>query len=149
METSALNLELELELGIHIWNWIRKSNFVPFFVLVSESTCGETFSDTTGEILSPSYPADYPDLQECVYLVRVLGALDITFYVNDLEIETTPGSSDKVIIGPGSTVDVNGEGTVQSSGDAFTVSSDQAWIYFTSDRDTSFRGFNITYDAGT
>ena len=106
--------------------------------------CGGTFDSSSGELLSPLYPSNYPINNECLYSVRVLGALNITFVVNDLQLE----SFDGLYYGEGSTFDIDNAAEITSTGETFTVNSDQAWLYFFSDRSGTLRGFNVTYTTG-
>ncbi len=119
---------------------------------ISEYECGNNFFASTGTITSPNYPGDYTNMRRCYYLIRVPNAQQIKFTITDFETEL---AKDYFEYGEGYSVNVNqasgqlhGVVTPGSPEAEFIIDGDQAWIYFSTDRNNVARGWTLTYEAG-
>lgn len=53
--------------------------------------CGGTFTDPTGEILSPLYPNKYPPFANCVWYITVAEGSFVNLRFNDFQLEASTG----------------------------------------------------------
>ena len=60
------------------------------------TACGGNYSNTTGIISSPSYPNDYPELADCVYLISQPNGtyVNISFITMDIDCQEVLTSED-------------------------------------------------------
>uniref|UniRef100_A0A8C4Q5G3 Uncharacterized protein n=1 Tax=Eptatretus burgeri TaxID=7764 RepID=A0A8C4Q5G3_EPTBU len=108
----------------------------------------ELRTDSSGIILSPAYPANYPYLQTCSWIVVVEKDHNITFYVESFQSER---QYDELEIFDGVNRDhprlagLSGDHTAPLS---FATHGPEAFVYWKSDHATSKKGFRLHYSAG-
>lgn len=103
--------------------------------------------------MTQNWPSPYTALANCIYLIRVHGAKELTFTITDFQSEK---DKDALSYGPGPVVyspadfivldgDLTANGTLPMH---ITIEGDQAWFAWFTDRNEQFRGFRIEYSSG-
>ena len=107
------------------------------------------YTDPEGFLRSPGYPQKYPNLANCTYFFNISEATSIEFTRITFR---TQASNDLVYFGSGSVVQI--ENAVQQlSGPwyftppRFEIGGGMAWVYFTSDIDINYQGFEFSWQA--
>uniref|UniRef100_A0A8C5A117 CUB and Sushi multiple domains 1 n=1 Tax=Gadus morhua TaxID=8049 RepID=A0A8C5A117_GADMO len=107
----------------------------------------EDRSASSGVILSPGYPSNYPNSQTCSWLLRMLPGYTINIYV---EIFHSEKQFDELEIFDGSSgqspllVALSGNHSSQLN---FTSKTNQLYLRWSTDHATNKRGFKIRYTA--
>ena len=125
-------------------------------MLTGTDDCGGTFTDATGVLASPNYPANYRNRDACAYFVKVRKAAQIVFYFSDIETEVF---KDVIEFGRGDEVDIrNGvvdswEGNLTTDNQLpgpFSVATTDGnvWFYWSTDRNIPQKGWELRYAAG-
>ncbi|CAL8403736.1 unnamed protein product, partial [Boreogadus saida] len=107
----------------------------------------EDRSASSGVILSPGYPSNYPNSQTCSWLLRMLPGYTINIYVDIFhsekqfdELEIFDGSSGQSPL----LVALSGNHSSQLN---FTSKTNQLYLRWSTDHATNKRGFKIRYTA--
>ncbi|XP_046885306.1 CUB and sushi domain-containing protein 1-like [Hypomesus transpacificus] len=114
-----------------------------------EAQCpaNEERSWSSGVILSPGFPKNYPNSQTCSWLLRVLPSYTIHIYVemfhsekqfDELEIFDGPSGQNPLLVA------LSGNHSTQLN---FTSKTNQLYLRWSTDHATSKRGFKIRYTA--
>ncbi|XP_043916396.1 CUB and sushi domain-containing protein 1-like [Protopterus annectens] len=114
-----------------------------------EAQCpaNEIRTDSSGVILSPGYPFNYPNTQTCSWTIKVEKDYNITIYVemfqsekqfDELEIFDGPTGQSPLL------TTLSGNHTVQLN---FTSKGSQLYLRWSSDHATNKKGFKILYSA--
>ncbi|XP_033121805.1 uncharacterized protein LOC117120830 [Anneissia japonica] len=127
---------------------IGRSTDTAFIITPAVGVCGDSYrNEASGRITSPDYPKDYPDNQDCLYIVNIpdsSAAIQVEFYTFDLE-----DGQDFLLIGSGNEADNNVQYMFTGSKlpVPVTISSSRLWIRFFSDEDKTSSGFDLTYST--
>ena len=56
------------------------------------TACGGNYSNASGAISSPSYPDDYPEQADCIYLISLQNGMvvNIDFHTMDIDCQGSP-----------------------------------------------------------
>ncbi|MBN3309505.1 CSMD1 protein, partial [Amia calva] len=114
-----------------------------------EAQCpaNEERSTSSGVILSPGYPKNYPNSQTCSWTIKVLTGYTISIYVemfqsekqfDELEIFDGPSGQSPLLVA------LSGNHTTQLN---FTSKTSQLYLRWSTDHATSKKGFKIRYTA--
>ncbi|XP_067840108.1 CUB and sushi domain-containing protein 1-like [Heptranchias perlo] len=114
-----------------------------------EAQCpvNEIRRSSSGVILSPGYPENYPNFQTCSWTIRVEPRYNISLYVemfqsekqfDELNIFDGPTGQNRLLIA------LSGNHTGQMN---FTSTGSQLYLRWSTDHATSKRGFKIQYTA--
>ncbi|KTG02859.1 hypothetical protein cypCar_00029462, partial [Cyprinus carpio] len=116
---------------------------------VCEAQCpaNEEHSASSGVILSPGFPKNYPNSQTCSWIIRVQPAFTIVIYVemfqsekqfDELEIFDGPSGQSPLLVA------LSGNHSTQLN---FTSKTNQLYLRWSTDHATSKKGFKIRYTA--
>uniref|UniRef100_A0A9J7XDS2 CUB and Sushi multiple domains 1 n=1 Tax=Cyprinus carpio carpio TaxID=630221 RepID=A0A9J7XDS2_CYPCA len=116
---------------------------------VCEAQCpaNEERSASSGVILSPGFPKNYPNSQTCSWIIRVQPAFTIAIYVemfqsekqfDELEIFDGPSGQSPLLVA------LSGNHSTQLN---FTSKTNQLYLRWSTDHATSKKGFKIRYTA--
>uniref|UniRef100_A0A671PAP2 CUB and sushi domain-containing protein 1-like n=1 Tax=Sinocyclocheilus anshuiensis TaxID=1608454 RepID=A0A671PAP2_9TELE len=116
---------------------------------VCEAQCpaNEEQSASSGVILSPGFPKNYPNSQTCSWIIRVQPAFTIAIYVemfqsekqfDELEIFDGPSGQSPLLVA------LSGNHSTQLN---FTSKTNQLYLRWSTDHATSKKGFKIRYTA--
>ncbi|KAA0717588.1 CUB and sushi domain-containing protein 1 [Triplophysa tibetana] len=114
-----------------------------------EAQCpaNEERSASSGVILSPGFPKNYPNSQTCSWIIRVLPTFTIAIYVemfqsekqfDELEIFDGPSGQSPLLVA------LSGNHSTQLN---FTSKTNQLYLRWSTDHATSKKGFKIRYTA--
>ncbi|XP_073776667.1 CUB and sushi domain-containing protein 1 [Danio rerio] len=114
-----------------------------------EAQCpaNEERSASSGVILSPGFPKNYPNSQTCSWIIRVQPAFTISIYVemfqsekqfDELEIFDGPSGQSPLLVA------LSGNHSTQLN---FTSKTNQLYLRWSTDHATSKKGFKIRYTA--
>ncbi|XP_070564554.1 cubilin-like [Ptychodera flava] len=122
-------------------------NYEGFRLVFYDDGCvTETYTNTSGEILSPLHPENYPNNADCVSLLSMPDERGVKLTFNHFRLET---GHDFLFIGIGN--DPNSTPTHIYTGteprDDLIFYESEIWLRFRSDRTGVDTGFNITYTA--
>ncbi|KAM9317096.1 CUB and sushi domain-containing protein 1 [Gastrophryne carolinensis] len=164
-EADIISNDLEFEIGDFV-----KYNCHPGFTLVGndiltcklntqlqfegtlptcEAQCpaNEIRKESSGVILSPAYPENYPNAQTCSWSIKVETGYNITFFVDMFQsekqfdvLEIFDGSSGQSPL----IVALSGNVTGQNN---YTSKSNNVFLRWSTDHATSKKGFKIRYSA--
>ncbi|XP_060780908.1 CUB and sushi domain-containing protein 1a [Neoarius graeffei] len=116
---------------------------------VCEAQCpaNEELSKSSGVILSPGFPKNYPNSQTCSWIIKVLPSYTISIYVelfqsekqfDELEIFDGPSGQSPLLVA------LSGNHSTQLN---FTSKTNQLYLRWSTDHATNKRGFKIRYTA--
>ncbi|XP_066534535.1 CUB and sushi domain-containing protein 1a [Hoplias malabaricus] len=116
---------------------------------VCEAQCpaNEERSMSSGVILSPGFPKNYPNSQTCSWIIKVLPSFTISIYVemfqsekqfDELEIFDGPSGQSPLLVA------LSGNHSTQLN---FTSKTNQLYLRWSTDHATNKRGFKIRYTA--
>ncbi|XP_049337518.1 CUB and sushi domain-containing protein 1 isoform X2 [Astyanax mexicanus] len=116
---------------------------------VCEAQCpaNEEHSTSSGVILSPGFPKNYPNSQTCSWIIKVLPSFTISIYVemfqsekqfDELEIFDGPSGQSPLLVA------LSGNHSTQLN---FTSKTNQLYLRWSTDHATNKRGFKIRYTA--
>ncbi|XP_027021418.2 CUB and sushi domain-containing protein 1 isoform X3 [Tachysurus fulvidraco] len=116
---------------------------------VCEAQCpaNEEHSMSSGVILSPGFPKNYPNSQTCSWIIKVLPSYTISIYVelfqsekqfDELEIFDGPSGQSPLLVA------LSGNHSTQLN---FTSKTNQLYLRWSTDHATNKRGFKIRYTA--
>ncbi|XP_048865206.1 CUB and sushi domain-containing protein 1-like isoform X4 [Brienomyrus brachyistius] len=114
-----------------------------------EAQCpaNEERTESSGVILSPGYPKNYPNSQTCSWIIKVKPSFTISIYVemfqsekqfDELEIFDGPSGQNPLLVA------LSGNHSSQLN---FTSKTHQLYLRWSTDHATSKRGFKIRYTA--
>ncbi|XP_072565430.1 CUB and sushi domain-containing protein 1a isoform X1 [Paramormyrops kingsleyae] len=114
-----------------------------------EAQCpaNEERTESSGVILSPGYPKNYPNSQTCSWIIKVKPSYTISIYVemfqsekqfDELEIFDGPSGQNPLLVA------LSGNHSSQLN---FTSKTHQLYLRWSTDHATSKRGFKIRYTA--
>ncbi|XP_019897556.2 cubilin [Esox lucius] len=110
--------------------------------------CGGPIKAPSGEIHSPNYPANYPNMVDCSWTISVDPGHRVLFNFTDLDIELHSSCLwDHVAIydGPGMSSPLMGQVCGQTRPAPFTSTQNTIYVRFRSDISQSHRGFAATF----
>ncbi|TSN48501.1 CUB and sushi domain-containing protein 1 [Bagarius yarrelli] len=104
---------------------------------VCEAQCpaNKELSKSSGVILSPGFPKNYPNSQTCSWIIRVLPSYTISIYV---ELFQRPSGQSPLLVA------LSGNHSTQLN---FTSKTNQLYLRWSTDHATNKRGFKIRYTA--
>ncbi|KAF7710922.1 hypothetical protein HF521_009794 [Silurus meridionalis] len=116
---------------------------------VCEAQCpaNEELSKSSGVILSPGFPKNYPNSQTCSWIIKVLPNYTISIYVelfqsekqfDELEIFDGPSGQSPLLVA------LSGNHSTQLN---FTSKTNQLYLRWSTDHATNKKGFKIRYTA--
>ncbi|XP_062852030.1 CUB and sushi domain-containing protein 1-like [Trichomycterus rosablanca] len=116
---------------------------------VCEAQCpaNEELSFSSGVILSPGFPKNYPNSQTCSWIIRVQPSFTISIYVelfqsekqfDELEIFDGPSGQSPLLVA------LSGNHSTQLN---FTSKTNQLYLRWSTDHATNKKGFKIRYTA--
>ncbi|XP_078503642.1 CUB and sushi domain-containing protein 1 [Lissotriton helveticus] len=114
-----------------------------------EAQCpeNELHTDSSGVILSPGYPGNYPNSQTCAWSIKVEPSYNVSIFVemfqsekqfDELEIFDGPSGQSPLLVA------LSGNHTVQLN---FTSKGNQLYLRWSTDHATNKKGFKIRYSA--
>nr|XP_043886771.1 CUB and sushi domain-containing protein 1-like [Solea senegalensis] len=114
---------------------------------LAQCPANEERSSSSGVILSPGFPSNYPNSQTCSWLLRMVAGFTINIYVEMFhsekqfdELEIFDGSSGQSPL----LVALSGNHSSQLN---FTSKTNQLYLRWSTDHATNKRGFKIRYSA--
>ncbi|XP_068206241.1 LOW QUALITY PROTEIN: cubilin-like, partial [Palaemon carinicauda] len=113
--------------------------------------CGGTLTTVTGEIISPGYPQQYHDLQDCTWIIRVGQGSKVMLHFIDILEENSGCYFDFVEVRDGSSFIAPSLGRFCSTSHGFisiNSTSNTLWLRFRSDHSQTGRGFKAQYVTG-
>uniref|UniRef100_A0A8B9JH09 CUB and Sushi multiple domains 1 n=1 Tax=Astyanax mexicanus TaxID=7994 RepID=A0A8B9JH09_ASTMX len=122
---------------------------IPVCLSVPTAQCpaNEEHSTSSGVILSPGFPKNYPNSQTCSWIIKVLPSFTISIYVemfqsekqfDELEIFDGPSGQSPLLVA------LSGNHSTQLN---FTSKTNQLYLRWSTDHATNKRGFKIRYTA--
>ena len=79
--------------------------FLYFAIMTYVSDCGGSFSDTSGFITSPSFPNQYPNNADCIYIITEPQSAYVLLRVISLDIRCHTDKSDYIDVRDGASED--------------------------------------------
>eukprot|EP00057_Strongylocentrotus_purpuratus_P029788 XP_011684262.1 PREDICTED: fibropellin-3-like [Strongylocentrotus purpuratus] len=120
--------------------------------------CNINYYDSEGNITSPGYPNDYPNLQDCYSHLKIADATQITLILEEFNLE--PQVKDTLLFGKGPAiyeVDPMQPDIYEFGGDLTSLplsertyvfnDTNQIFFYFYSDKNEVYPGYRISYTA--
>uniref|UniRef100_A0A3Q3JM08 CUB and Sushi multiple domains 1 n=1 Tax=Monopterus albus TaxID=43700 RepID=A0A3Q3JM08_MONAL len=113
----------------------------------AQCPANEERTSSSGVILSPGFPSNYPNSQTCSWLLRMLPGYTISIYVemfhsekqfDELEIFDGPSGQSPLLVA------LSGNHSSQLN---FTSKTNQLYLRWSTDHATNKRGFKIRYSA--
>ncbi|XP_070175366.1 fibrillin-3-like [Littorina saxatilis] len=108
--------------------------------------CGGIWTSLTGRVQSPNFPSVYPNLLDCVYIIKVPSGHNISLTFTAFHVEQ---GYDFVEINDGGIVGSLSLGHFDEMPTPHTLnaSSNQMWIYFHTDTSVTKTGFSADYTS--
>ncbi|XP_076455418.1 tolloid-like protein 2 [Babylonia areolata] len=121
--------------------------FILIYYCRQAEGCGWTTSSRSGTVSSPNFPNNYPNGQDCVYVIKAPVGNQVTLTFTDFSLETAVNCSyDYVEIRDGDeTSRVIGRHCGRSLPGFKRTSGKQLWIKFHTDGSVTSRGFRATF----
>ncbi|XP_071940891.1 uncharacterized protein [Antedon mediterranea] len=119
-----------------------------YIIDVYDDSCGiNSLFGSGGQISSPSYPMDYPNNADCIWIIQVSGEFNIELTFKSFDLET---GRDFLVVG-GVTLDQVDDQTVVLTGselpESIVSTSNGLNIQLNSDLSTTSKGFDLTWKA--
>ncbi|CAM9531973.1 unnamed protein product [Lampetra fluviatilis] len=123
-----------------------------YVALNASTTCGQVFTDPSGVMTSPNYPANYPGYRECIYTITVGAGRQIALNFTDFLLEG-PGNGNcpfdylEIRNGGYETSPLVGKYCGTSAPPLLLSHGNKLWFKFRTDGSVEARGFSAHWDG--
>ena len=125
-------------------------NTICGYVYLFSKGCSKVYIGTTGTVMSPNYPKNYPNNRICKSKIKVATGSRVQLSFTNIDIEPDPScgyDSLSIYNGPDETAPLLGRYCGTHAASALTSSSSEVLIIFNSDLSNTGRGFQVTYNS--
>lgn len=142
-------LTVESASVVFIWFIFESLLFIfCLFIFVYHLECRYSYNSASGQITSPSYPANYENNKKCYYEITVSPGKKIKLTFDDFDIEKGPSCNYDFLRvydgGSSSSKEIGKYCGNKSPGEVLTTGN-KMLVYFRSDDRGSKKGFKITW----